>query len=290
METKFLYWYPIVNDIKSEMISFSSKYKLKNHYLAILLLSDDFASQTYVNLKKTFWLSIWIDVKIFNNNIDIYDINSVLTCISNLNEDENCIWIIVQLPLNKNLINYKSKILSSISPYKDVDWLWWYNFWLNLVWEFDFIPATPFAIIKLLSYYSFDNYVWKNISILWQSNLIWKPLALEFMKQWATVFSFNEFSDLKTIQSVTKKSDIIISATWVPNLINNEFISNKKSQVIVDVWFSRINDKVVWDVSFNDVKDKVIAITPVPWWIWPVTVASLFLNLKKLYLLKNDLK
>jgi 5,10-methylene-tetrahydrofolate dehydrogenase/methenyl tetrahydrofolate cyclohydrolase len=37
---------------------------------------------------------------------------------------------------------------------------------------FDFIPATPRAVVNLLKYYGFANFKGKKIAILGQSNLV----------------------------------------------------------------------------------------------------------------------
>lgn len=276
-----LYWKPVSDLIKEKIIKSNL---WKNIYIWILLLSDDLASQTYVNHKKNFWDDVWICVKIFSKeNINCENIDEILSLIYQLNNDNNCVWIIVQLPLNNIIEHYKADILSSISSKKDIDWLWWINFWLNLVWKTNFLPATPKSIINILKYYKLDDFEWKKISIIWQSNLIGKPLALEFMKKEAEVFSFNKKIDPRDLAYFCKQSDYIICATWVAWLINSNFVKNDKSQILIDVWFSKKWNKIMWDINFEDVKDKVKAISPVPWWVWPTTIACLFENILELY-------
>ncbi len=274
-----LKWEPVVDSIKKKLIDYNF---WDESYIWILLLSDDMASKKYVSLKQKFWKEVWLDVFIYskdNENIDPYNLDNVLSKIDSLNKDENCLWIVVQLPINETLSWYFSLILSSISPQKDIDWLWWVLFWLNLVWKIKFVPATPKAVLKILEYYKLDDYRWKKISVIWQSNLVWKPLALELMNANAEVFSFNENVNNNDLKNICKISDYIISATWVCSLIDSSYLRSDPSQVIIDVWFWKKWNKVMWDVDYEAVKDYVKAITPVPWWVWPVTVACLFENI-----------
>ena len=195
-----------------------------------------------------------------------------------LNKDKNCIWILVQLPINKYLKPYQWKILSSIHPKKDIDWLWGILFGLAQIEAIRFLPATVRAIFEILYFYKI-SVAWKNISILWQSNLIGKPTAVECMRQQATISSFNSFSNLDDIKQSCKRSDIIISATWKLHLIDNNFLSVNRMQVLIDVGRWKLNWKPVWDFNFEKIDTSKHMYTPVPWWVWPVTVSSIFANL-----------
>lgn len=285
-----LEWKTIASKIKNELTEYFSDNKFSNNYLAILLLSDDVPSSVYVSMKKAFWEEIWLWVKIFwVNNIEEIDwsklnsLENVINWIKYLNKDENCIWIIVQLPLPSYLMDYKNIILASIAPSKDVDGLWWVLMWLSAIDYIDFVPATPASVLNLLKYHNLDNYKGKRVTILGQSNLVGKPLAIELIKQWAEVFSFNHYIDVSYIKQIAKTSDYIISATWQLNLITDEFIRDDQSQILVDVGWWIIEWKAVWDIDYHSVKNKIYAITPVPGWVWPLTVACLFNNIKVIH-------
>ncbi len=280
-----LYWKPIANSIKKSLKEELANYDLKNKYIWIFLLSDDKPSETYVNLKKQFWKDLGLDAKIFskdNGNIDDMNFKDVISKISDCNNDSNCLWIIVQLPLNDYLKKYQPDILSSISKKKDIDWLWWQLFGDNLVGVFDFVPATPMAVLELLKYYELDNYKWKNVVIIWQSNLLWKPLALELMKRNAEIISLNEFVDKDFMKKCCLSCDIIISAAGKAHLINWNFVRDDNSQVLIDVGFSKANGKVYGDIDLKSVENKVKAVTPTPGGVWPTTIACLFKNIQKL--------
>lgn len=271
-----LYGYPIVEEIKSNLIKEFKKDKWKDKYITIFLLQNHKPSIVYVNKKKDFWEEIWINVNVVDW-FKITGLSDLLNYIDFFNKDKNCVWIVVQLPLPDNLRKYQSYILSKISPLKDIDWLGWVLFWLSQIWLIDFVPATPKAAIKLLDYYNLSDFRWKKVSILGQSNLVWKPLALEIIKRWWEVFSFNHFLNENEIIKFIRQSDIIFSATWKNYLVDSNWIN--KDHIIVDIWWWLVNWKPAGDVNFEEVKNKVKAITPVPGWVWPITVASLFENI-----------
>ncbi len=274
-------WKKVSENIKKKLKDIFKSSKWKDSYITIFLLNNHKPSIKYVNLKRKFGEQVGMKVNIVTWN-DIDNLDDVFKKLQFFNDDEKCKWIVFQLPLPDRLKPYQAKILSSVRRYKDIDWLWWVVFWLTMVDLFDFIPATPKAVINILKYYQLDDFVWKNITIIWQSNLVWKPLVLYLMKQWAEVFSFNKFVNEEDLIILSKRSDIIISATWNPHLIDERFIRDNKTQILIDVWWEVVNWKVVWDIDFYSIKDKVKAITPVPWWVWPVTVASLFENVVEL--------
>jgi methylenetetrahydrofolate dehydrogenase (NADP+) / methenyltetrahydrofolate cyclohydrolase len=280
----------------------------KSIYVAILFLWEDYSSDVYVNHKKRYGEKIWISTIVFGQknfdnqdsnrfrNIDLFinqeykEVHQVIELIQYLNYDPSCVWIIVQLPLPENFKKSKSQILSTISPSKDIDGMGGVDVGLSSIDLIDFLPATPKAVLYLLQEYKLDNLDSKAISILWQSNLVGKPLALECIKKWATVFSFNENSDINHIREITKKSDYIISCTWKIHLIDSSFIRDDNSQIIVDVGYGHRDGKPVWDVNFEEIKEKVAYITPVPWGVWPLTVACLFDNIFALQEHKDILK
>lgn len=296
-----LEWKKISENLKLEL---SQKVKQffpnKDKYIWIIYLWNNSSSKTYVWAKQKFGEEVWISVHIFgqykkwdnlpNNTQNDYDvqlymkqeydnISKIIDLINYLNHDKDCIGILVQLPLPTELQEYKAKILSSISPQKDIDWMWWILNWLSSIDLIDFVPATPKAVIKILKEYNLYDIKWKNICIIGQSNLVGKPLALEFIKQWATVFSVNKDTNTEEIKLLCKQSDIIVSCTWAVHLIDQSFVRHDQSQIIIDVWYGHKDGKAVWDVNFQDIIDKVKHITPVPWGIGPLTVACLFDNI-----------
>ena len=143
-------------------------------YVAIIFLGDDFSSATYVKHKKAYGESIGLPVVVFGqNHVAEYDRNQVsryddvsiyvnqnydtifkvMELIKYLNQDDDCVGIIVQLPLPDTFKEYKTDMLAAITPTKDLDGLGGVISGLASIDLIDFSPATPKAVLYLL-----DNY------------------------------------------------------------------------------------------------------------------------------------
>jgi len=268
-------------------------------YVAIIFLWDDYSSATYVKHKKAYGESIGFPVIVFGQNHQAeYDRNQawkfddvgiyinqkydsvwkIMELIRYLNHDNECVGIIIQLPLPEQFVPYKEQLLAAITPQKDLDWLGWVILWLSEIGLVDFIPATPKAVLYLLEQYHLDDFKGKTIVILWQSNIVGKPLTIQCIKRGATVYSCNVNTPPEQIKAIAKMADYIISSTWKVHLIDDSFIRNDKTQIIVDVWYGHIDGKPVGDVHIETIKDKVASYTPVPGGVGPLTVACIFDN------------
>ena len=252
----------------------------ENKYVAFLLFADNEASRVYIKMKQNKAHKFGLETKVIEQ-IDA-DFETALDIVNDLNQDENCIWILIQLPLNEKIKPYQWKLLASVLPNKDIDGLGGVLFGLHQVESISFLPATVRAIFEILYFYK----IWvagKTISVFGQSNLVWKPTVCELLRQQATVFSFNSFSDVKLTKELSKQSDIIISATWSLHLIDSSYVNPDKMQVLIDVGWWKLNWKPTWDFNFDDIFSKYsendFMYTPVPGGVGPVTVSSIFANL-----------
>lgn len=273
-------WKKLAEKIKFELTKKVKKvFPNPKNYVWIIYLWDDKSSAAYVRMKKKFGEDIGLKTEIFWQEKKYDKLENVIDLIHGLNDDGNCIGFMIQLPLPKQIQQYKAELLSLIAPDKDIDWLWWVLTWLSSIGLIDFLPATAKAVVTLLKEYNLYNIKWKTITVLWQSNLSGKPLIDEFIKQEATVYSCNIYTPIEEIKSMCKKSDYIISCTWAIHLINQDFVRDDKSQILVDVWYWYKDGKAVWDIDFDAVKELVKYISPVPGGVWPLTVASIFSNL-----------
>ena len=144
--------------------------------------------------------------------------------------------------------------------------------------------------ITLRNVYDLWDFKWKIISVIWQSDIVWRPITKYLEIKWADVYPFDANNSIEEIVYWTKKSDVIISCTWALHLVDDKFINEKWNQILIDVWYGFLNWKSTGDVNFEKVKDKVYAISPVPWWVWPITVASLFWNIFTIWEQKEKIK
>ena len=248
------------------------------------MLTDNPWSWTYVRMKKKYAEKLWLIWEIIDGQWR--SLEKVLTEIEFRNRNRNCLGIVVQLPLPDHLRDHYAEIVSAVAVHKDLDGLNGLMFGKAAVGVNYFLPATPRAVIEILDYYWYGQLQGKTISIIGQSNLVGKPLAVALMNRGATVSSFNIDSNTTYVKERCAHSDIIISATGHVHLIDEWFFDisvdlNKK--VMIDVWRWSFEDKPAGDINRRYYEEKVQAITPVPWGVGPVTVACLFANSIALY-------
>ena len=270
---------PVAQKIKEELKSFFGQSWLVGKKIKIFLFSEDSPSKVYVDLKRKFAQQVGLEADIvYKPEIDSFD--EAYNLINEANQNSQVIWIIIQLPLNKHLQPFRSRLLTSVVPLKDIDWLGGVLFGLSQTGLFEFLPATPAAVIKILNFYNLDNFRWKKVLIIGQSGLVWAPLATYLLTKQAEVVSVNEYMALDQLIKFSKQADIIITATGQIHLVGERFVREDKSQIIIDVGWGIKDGKATWDVNIEKIKDKVKAYTPVPGGVGPVTVASLFENIK----------
>ena len=263
--------------------------------MAVLFFGKSNPSQVYVNLKKKYAQEIWFDCLIFGqlevwftekypDLIDFQkkeytDKDEVIELVKILNNDERCVGIICQLPLTDELKPYQKEICNTITPQKDMDWLgdklqkWAFE------WKIEFLPATAQAVISLRNSYNLWNFKRKVVSVIGQSDIVGLPISRYLKLKWADVHAFDIRDTPEEIIDQTRKSDVIISCTWALHLIDDRFVNEEKNQILIDVWYGFLDWKSTGDINFEKVENKVYAISPVPWWVWPMTVASLFWNI-----------
>lgn len=278
----------------------------KKKFVAVLFFGESNPSQVYVNLKKKYAQEIWFDCLIFGQweiwfeeeYPDLVDFqkkeysnkDDVIELVNLLNDDERCVWIICQLPLTDELKPFQKEICNAITPLKDMDGLWDKLQEWAFEWEIEFLPATPQAVISLWNAYNLWDFEWKVISVIWQSDIVWRPISRYLELKWADVHTFDIRNTPEEIMSQTKKSDVIISCTWALHLIDDKFVNKERNQILIDVWYGFLDWKSTGDVNFEKVENKIYAISPVPGWVGPMTVASLFGNIFTIWWQKEKIE
>jgi len=240
--------------------------------LATVLVGDDPASATYVKNKHNACEKIGIKTKDHRLPIDTTQ-NELNKIIDDLNNDKEVHGILVQLPLPKQLNEFK--IISRISPIKDVDGLTPQNVGLLAMGKSIFRPCTPSGIMEMFYYYKIDL-EGKNTVMINRSNLVGKPLYHLLLQNNATVITCH--SKTKNLNEYCKNADIIITA--VGNRAKFKLTSDmiKKDAVVIDVAISRYEGKLVGDADYDDIIQKASWVTPVPGGVGPMTVAMLLKN------------
>jgi methylenetetrahydrofolate dehydrogenase (NADP+) / methenyltetrahydrofolate cyclohydrolase len=243
--------------------------KKKPTLVAVLVWHND-ASNSYIWQKKKFAEYVGMNFRLlhFDEKISEYEL---IKEIHKLNNDFDVSWFIVQLPLPNNM--NPQKVVDAIDPRKDVDWFSKENVGKLFYGDHSWLEScTPKWIKRLFDEYCF-LLKWKTVTIIGKSNIVGKPLSLLFINNSATVTICDVYTP--NLKEHTLKSDYIVCAVWMPNLITKDMIT--PWSVIIDVWINKVNGKIVWDCDFENL-EKDNFITPVPGWVGPMTVAMLIEN------------
>ena len=254
--------------------------------LAVILVGDNPASKTYINMKKKACKEIGINSFEYKLQIDDNE-EKLIDLINNLNNDNSVNGILLQLPLPKHY--NEQKMLELISPAKDVDGFHPINVGKLLLGLPTFKSCTPYGVCELLTNYNIKT-EGKHIVIIGRSNIVGKPLAAMLMQKSdpgnATVTVCHSRSN--NISSITNKADILIAAVGIPYFVKSDMV--KQNAVVIDVGINRVDDinsnkkyKLVGDVDFENVKEKSSYITPVPGGVGPLTISMLMKNTIQAY-------
>ena len=278
-----LSWKNIADCMKLELKQRVIDNNFQDKYIAIIYTWNNEASATYVRMKKRFANDIWLQLKVFWQDPKIETYEQLIDTVVELSYDDDCIGLMPQLPLAPELTQYQMELFDSLPPYKDIDGLSSWFMGQYLTEQIDFLWATPQAVLTLLDEYWYGDLEGKTVSIIWQSNLLGKPLVIACMRRGATVMTFNSKSNKDLMKESCLNSDIIISCTGVIHLLDERYFRDDESQIVIDVGRGMKDDRPVWDITLDSIKEKVAAYTPIPGWVWPLTIANLMMNVKRLY-------
>lgn len=239
--------------------------------LAVILVGDNLASQSYVKGKSKACEEIGIKNITINLSADISEQDLIKT-INELNLNPSVHGILVQLPLPIHI--NADKIISAIDPKKDVDGFHPENvakLWLGQ----DCIkPCTPRGIINLIDKANI-NLEGKNVVVIGRSAIVGLPVAKMCLDRNATVTICH--SKTENLANITKQADVLIVAIGKPKFVTADMV--KLGATVIDVGINRVDGKLCGDVDFDLVFDeKTEYITPVPGGVGPMTIACLMEN------------
>jgi len=242
--------------------------------LAVIQVGENLVSQIFIKQKKKACDRAGIDFKLFKFSTKIKT-QALKEEIEEIVQDQANSGVIIQLPLPKKF--FPEEFLNLIPEAKDIDVLSERSLGKFYQGTLKILPPTVNGILRLLKDYKI-NLKGKNIVVLGAGRLVGFPLAIQLLKEKATLSVLNEFT--RDTPSFTKKADILVSAVGKSNLIKGKMV--KTGVVVVDAGSSRKNSTVVGDVNFQSVSQKASYLTPVPGGVGPLTVACLLENLVEL--------
>jgi len=257
--------------------------------LAVILVGNNKASETYVNIKekRAKELGVYFEKHILPATISE---KKILSLIDKLNKDKKITGILVQLPLPKKIDT--NKIINAIDMRKDVD-----GFKSLFIChpepvsespkrcrnEFGMtkkvIPPTIASVLHLIKMAKI-KLTNKKAVILANSLEFAEPLKRELEKEKILVKIYVKAIHELPLQIKTLGAfDIIIIALGKKYFLKPAMI--KKNAVVIDVGITRVGKKIYGDV-YPDCFKKSKHISPVPGGVGPLTVAYLFKNLIQL--------
>ncbi|MBT3751343.1 MAG: bifunctional 5,10-methylene-tetrahydrofolate dehydrogenase/5,10-methylene-tetrahydrofolate cyclohydrolase [Bacteroidetes bacterium] len=273
----------IRQEIKEEITS-----RLENGgkipHLAAILVGEDGASHTYVNLKMKACQEVGMKSSLILKAADISE-NDLLAEVQKLNDNPDVDGFIVQVPLPDHIS--EQKLIEAIDPKKDVDGFHPVNMGRMVQGLPSFSPATPSGIIELIERYKIPT-SGKHCVVIGRSNIVGTPLALMLSRKSypgdCTVTLCH--SRTKNLKEMTLQADILIPALGNPGFLKADMV--KEGAVIIDVGTTRVSSsetksgfRLKGDVDFENVAPKCSYITPVPGGVGPMTIATLIKNTLK---------
>lgn len=211
--------------------------------------------------------------------------------IDRFNNDEECVGIMVQLPLPKHI--KEETIINAIKPEKDIDGFTLINKGKLVVGDkTGIIPCTPLGISKLLEHVNFDC-KGKKVVVVGRSNIVGKPMTQLLINKGATVISCNSATKPETLKELILNCDLVITAMDKPNFFDVEYFGrenlNKLNNIFaidVGIFKDEQTGRLTGNIS-KELYNYFKYITPVPKGVGPLTVAGVLMNIEKCYQLQN---
>lgn len=238
--------------------------------LAIVQVKDDPVINTYVKLKKSYGADVGIDVEVHTpSQKDVPQLLNPSTSLGagklGLNNDPSVHGIIVQLPLADP--SETDKIVNLVAPNKDVD---------ALGENPDYDPATPMAILWLLSGYNITLKD-KHILLVGRGKLVGAPLEKMLKASGHDVGVIER--ETPNLQGRALQADVIITATGSPAILYPDMI--KQGAVVVDAGVASEEGKTIGDLAPEVYEREDLTVTPEKGGVGPLTVCALFENVIK---------
>ncbi len=232
--------------------------------LATILVGDDPASATYVNMKGNACARIGMEsLKIELPSSTTTE--QLLNKIHELNANEDVHGILLQHPVPPQID--ERACFDAIALEKDVDGVTCLGFGRMSMGESAYGCATPKGIMRILEAYDIPL-SGKHAVVVGRSPILGKPMAMMLLGADATVTICH--SRTQNLAEHIKQADIIVGAVGKPEFIKAEWI--KDGAVVIDAGY---HPGGVGDIELSPLVDRVAAYTPVPGGVGPMTINTL---------------
>lgn len=259
--------------VKEDIKNFVESRKLKGintPKVASILVGNDGGSLFYLNNQEKVAVSLGLEFERIHLSEEVTEIE-LIKKIGELNNDNSVNGVILQLPLPKNMD--EKKIISSISPEKDIDCLTFVNQGKLYMGEDTFMPCTPKSVLTILKSLNI-NLEGMEVVVVGRSNIVGKPASALMLKENCTVTICH--SRTKELKEVCKRADILIVAIGKAKFIDDSYV--KDGAIVIDVGTNSVEGKITGDVDFEKVINKAAFVTPVPGGVGALTTTLLMKN------------
>lgn len=271
----------VIADMEKEKIKQKVSGFARPPKLAVVIVGDNPASQSYVKSKEKDCIECGIDCFVYRYD-DTISQEELCKVVGELNTQSEIDAILVQLPLPKHID--KNVVIEQIHQMKDVDCFRADNFGKLALGQPLYMPCTPSGIMDLLEAYGVKA-EGKHCVVIGRSDIVGKPMALMLTQNGGTVTVCHSKTD--DVAKYTMDADLIICAVGKQNFLTADMV--KEGAVVVDVGINRnAEGKICGDVDFEAVSKKCSAITPVPGGVGLMTRTALLKNVIKAYILNTE--
>ena len=229
----------IAEEIKLEIIRDTEIFKKTTGItpgLAVILVGDDPASQSYVSSKGKACerMGFYSITEKLPANISESDL---LARIEFFNRDSKIHGILVQLPLPKGLNEHR--VIETIDPDKDVDGIHPMSVGKLVIGLDTFKSCTPAGIQEMLVRTGNDP-SGKHVVVLGRSNIVGKPVANMLLQKQtgANAVVTVVHTGAADITKFTKQADILIAAIGKPEAVTASMV--REGVVVIDVGINRV--------------------------------------------------
>ena len=236
--------------------------------LVAVLVGDDPASSTYVNMKEKACHSLGIETEIKRLSKDT-STTELIQIIIDLNHDEKVDGILLQHPVPNQIDEISC--FNAIDIKKDVDGVTTQGFG-NMSMGLDaFGSCTPLGIMRILDHYKI-NLEGINALVIGRSQILGKPMAAMLLNANATVTTAH--SKTQNLVDNLKNYDLVVVAVGLPKFISADDL--KQGSILIDAGYHPTEK--CGDVDMTNISNIVSAYTPVPGGVGPMTINTLMMN------------
>lgn len=263
----------IALEVKEDIKKFVEERKKNNLQIpkvTSILVGNDGGSIFYLNNQEKVAISLGLNFEKIHLNDEIEE-DELISKIIELNNDDTVSGIILQLPLPTHID--EKKVISNISPLKDIDCLTFINQGKLYMGEESFLPCTPNSVLTILKSLNIEL-EGKEVAVIGRSNIVGKPVSALMLKENCTVTTCH--SRTRNLKDVCKRADILIVAIGKAKFIDSSYV--KDGAIVIDVGTNSVNGKITGDVDFDSVINIASLVTPVPGGVGALTTTLLMKN------------